>query len=287
CHGAGNAATPGVAGRTHGRHDAGRNASGHHPGQVAGVNRRLHLSDYRARHECGVRRGGPHSGHASGPEAGAGHAPRGQGTSRGAPRLSGGRRRGDRAMILEVDNIHTYYGESHALQGVSLYLREGETVCLLGRNGAGKSTTLRSIIGLSPPRSGRVTFRGKDVTGQPAYRIARQGIGLVPEDRRIFPGLSVRENLEVAQYQRTGETRSWTIGRIFDEYPMLGELADQDGATLSGGQQQMLAVARSLMSQPRLLLLDEPNEGLAPVIVKQIGALIDALAETTTILFTD
>ncbi|MBF6618423.1 ABC transporter ATP-binding protein [Pollutimonas thiosulfatoxidans] len=190
-------------------------------------------------------------------------------------------------MILEVDNIHTYYGESHALQGVSLKLHEGETVCLLGRNGAGKSTTLRSIIGLSAPRSGRVVFRGQDVTGAPAYRIARQGVGLVPEDRRIFPGLSVRENLEVAQYQRPGSSRQWTVARIFDEYPMLAELADQDGATLSGGQQQVLAVARSLMSEPLLLLLDEPNEGLAPVIVKQIGSLIDALAKTTTILFTD
>ena len=190
-------------------------------------------------------------------------------------------------MILEVDNIHTYYGESHALQGVSLYLREGETVCLLGRNGAGKSTTLRSIIGLSPPRSGRVTFRGKDVTGQPAYRIARQGIGLVPEDRRIFPGLSVRENLEVAQYQRTGETRSWTIGRIFDEYPMLGELADQDGATLSGGQQQMLAVARALVPENQLLLIDEPSEGLAPVVIEQMMEAIRQLSAHTTVLLVE
>ncbi|HEY9572468.1 MAG TPA: ABC transporter ATP-binding protein [Pusillimonas sp.] len=190
-------------------------------------------------------------------------------------------------MILEVDNIHTYYGESHALQGISLALKQGETVCLLGRNGAGKSTTLRSIIGLSAPRTGRVVFQGQDVTGQPAYRIARKGVGLVPEDRRIFPGLSVRENLEIAQYRRPGAARHWTVERIFDEYPMLGELAGQDGATLSGGQQQMLAVARSLMSEPQLLLLDEPNEGLAPVIVKQIGALIDELAKTTTILFTD
>jgi branched-chain amino acid transport system ATP-binding protein len=190
-------------------------------------------------------------------------------------------------MILEVDNIHTYYGESHALQGISLALAQGETVCLLGRNGAGKSTTLRSIIGLSAPRSGKVAFQGRDITGQPAYRIARQGVGLVPEDRRIFPGLSVRENLEIAQYRRPGAARHWTVERIFDEYPMLGELAGQDGATLSGGQQQMLAVARSLMSEPLLLLLDEPNEGLAPVIVKQIGALIDELAKTTTILFTD
>ncbi|MBP6018676.1 MAG: ABC transporter ATP-binding protein [Burkholderiaceae bacterium] len=190
-------------------------------------------------------------------------------------------------MMLEVDNIHTYYDESHALQGVSLKLDKGEVVCLLGRNGAGKSTTLRSIIGWSAPSKGRVVFNGQDIAGQPAYRIARQGIGLVPEDRRIFPGLSVRENLEIAQYTRPGISRHWSIERIFDEYPMLAELANQDGSTLSGGQQQMLAVARSLMSEPLLLLLDEPNEGLAPVIVKQIGELIDQLSKTTTILFTD
>jgi len=190
-------------------------------------------------------------------------------------------------MMLEVNDIHTYYGESHALQGVTLRLEEGETVCLLGRNGAGKSTTLRSIIGLNAPRRGKVVFGGRDVTGWPAYRVARQGVGLVPEDRRIFPGLTVRENLEVGQYNRPGTTNAWTVERIFDQYPMLAELANQDGSTLSGGQQQMLAVARSLMSAPRLLLLDEPNEGLAPVIVKQIGELIDQLSKTTTILFTD
>jgi len=183
--------------------------------------------------------------------------------------------------------VHTYYGESHALQGVTLNLAEGETVCLLGRNGAGKSTTLKSIIGLTPPRRGRVIFEGEAIQRKPAHRIARLGIGLVPEDRRIFPGLSVRENLEVAQRRRRGEAPRWSIERIFDSYSMLAELAGQDGATLSGGQQQMLAVARSLMTEPRLLLLDEPNEGLAPVIVKQIGALIDELAATTTILFTD
>lgn len=190
-------------------------------------------------------------------------------------------------MILQVENIQTYYGESHALQGVTLQIKEGETVCLLGRNGAGKSTTLRSIIGLTPPRSGHVRFDGQDITGWPAYRIARLGIGLVPEDRRIFPGLSVRENLLIGEYHRPGASKHWSVERIFDEYPMLAELAEQDGATLSGGQQQMLAVARSLMSEPRLLLLDEPNEGLAPVIVQQIGALIDQLSKTTTILFTD
>ncbi len=190
-------------------------------------------------------------------------------------------------MMLDVKDIHTYYGESHALQGVTLSIEEGETVCLLGRNGAGKSTTLRSIIGLTPPRRGQVLFDGVDVAGRSAFRIARKGMSLVPEDRRIFPGLTVRENLQIGDYRRPGATQAWTIERIFDEYPMLAELANQDGSTLSGGQQQMLAVARSLMSQPRLLLLDEPNEGLAPVIVQQIGQLIDQLARTTTILFTD
>jgi branched-chain amino acid transport system ATP-binding protein len=190
-------------------------------------------------------------------------------------------------VILDIQDIHTYYGESHALQGVSLALEAGETVCLLGRNGAGKSTTLRSIIGLNAPRQGRVLFDGQEITGLPTWRIARRGIGLVPEDRRIFPGLTVRENLEVSAYRRPGSGGVWTVDRIFSQYPMLAELADRDGGKLSGGQQQMLAVARSLMSEPRLLLLDEPNEGLAPVIVEQIGELIDELAKTTTILFTD
>jgi branched-chain amino acid transport system ATP-binding protein len=190
-------------------------------------------------------------------------------------------------MILDVRNIQTFYGESQALQGVTLQLDEGETVCILGRNGAGKSTTLKSIMGLTPPRSGEVIFDGKPIHGRPAHQIARAGIGYVPEDRRIFPGLTVRENLDVAAYQRKGSAARWTVDGILDKYEMLGERADQDGATLSGGQQQMLAVARSLMIQPRLLLLDEPNEGLAPVIVQQIGELIDDLSKTTTILFTD
>lgn len=190
-------------------------------------------------------------------------------------------------MILELQDVHTYYGESLALQGVSLKLDQGETVCLLGRNGAGKSTTLKSIIGITPPRRGQIRYQGQVISGLPPHRIARMGIGYVPEDRRIFRGLSVRENLEVADRRSADGQSTWTVERVFDEYPMLAELADQDGDTLSGGQQQMLAVARSLMIEPRLLLLDEPNEGLAPVIVKQIGALIDELAKTTTILFTD
>ena len=190
-------------------------------------------------------------------------------------------------MMLDVRNIQTFYGESQALQGVTLQLEEGETVCILGRNGAGKSTTLKSIVGLTPPRSGEVIHAGTPIQGQPPHRIARGGIGYVPEDRRIFPGLTVRDNLEVAAYRRKGTAAHWTVKGILDKYEMLGERADQDGATLSGGQQQMLAVARSLMIQPSLLLLDEPNEGLAPVIVQQIGQLIDDLSHTTTILFTD
>lgn len=189
--------------------------------------------------------------------------------------------------MLVVDGIHTYYGESHALQGVSLEVKVGEVVCLLGRNGAGKSTTLKSIMGLTPPRRGRVLFEGEEIQGRPAHWIARYGIALVPEDRRIFAGLSVRENLEVALAPKSAGARRWPLERVFDEYPMLAELRDQDGGTLSGGQQQMLAIARALVTEPRLLLLDEPNEGLAPVIVQQIGALIERLAETTTILLTD
>jgi len=189
--------------------------------------------------------------------------------------------------LLAVDELHTYYGESHALQGVSLQVNAGEVVCLLGRNGAGKSTTLNSIVGLTPSRRGTVRFDGEEIQRLPAHRIARRGLALVPEDRRIFAGLTVAENLEVAAPGRSRRERRWPAERIFDEFPMLAEVRQQDGGTLSGGQQQMLAIARALAGEPRLLLLDEPNEGLAPVIVQQIGALIDRLAETTTILFTD
>ncbi len=192
----------------------------------------------------------------------------------------------DRPMLV-VDGMHTYYGESHALQGVSLRVDAGEVVCLLGRNGAGKSTTLNSIVGLTPSQRGTVRFEGEEIERMPAHRIARRGLALVPEDRRIFAGLTVVENLEVAAPARPQRERRWPIERIFDEFPMLAEVREQDGATLSGGQQQMLAIARALAGEPRMLLLDEPNEGLAPVIVQQIGVLIDRLAETTTILLTD
>lgn len=188
--------------------------------------------------------------------------------------------------MLEVSDIHTFYGESHALHGVSLAVGEGETVCLLGRNGAGKTTTLSSIVGIQPARSGRITFLGEDITHKPAYAIARMGLCMVPEDRRIFPDLTVEENLEVSLYRGERET-AWTIARVFDEFPQLAELRHQAGSTLSGGEQQMLAIARALVGQPIMLLLDEPSEGLAPVIVQRIGRLIDQLSETTTLLFTD
>lgn len=189
--------------------------------------------------------------------------------------------------MLALNDIHTFYGESHALQGVTLSMQQGETVCLLGRNGAGKSTILKSIVGLTPIRSGSIQFEGREIGHQAPYKNARLGIALVPEDRRMFAGLTVRENLEVASYKKGTASPAWTIERIYDQYPMLAELDKRDASKLSGGQQQMLAVARSLMIEPKLLLLDEPNEGLAPVIVQQIGELIEALKSTTTILFTD
>ncbi|SDF92505.1 amino acid/amide ABC transporter ATP-binding protein 2, HAAT family [Limimonas halophila] len=189
--------------------------------------------------------------------------------------------------MLDASELHTFYGESHALHGVSLSVREGETVCLLGRNGAGKTTTLSSLVGIVPPRRGSVHFRGHDITGLPAHEITRRGLCLVPEDRRIFPDLTVAENLEVSRYRGRERAESWTVEGIFDSFSMLAEIRDQPGKTLSGGQQQILAIARALVGQPVLLLLDEPSEGLAPVIVHQIGALIDELAGHTTVLFTD
>ncbi|MFC4350831.1 ABC transporter ATP-binding protein [Fodinicurvata halophila] len=189
-------------------------------------------------------------------------------------------------MMLEVEDIHTYYGESRALSGVSLAVDEGETVCLLGRNGAGKTTTLSSVVGIVPPSQGTVRFRGEDITRRPAHAITRMGICLVPEDRRIFGDLSVAENLEVALY-RGPRQATWSLERVFDEFPVIAEFKDRPGKTLSGGEQQMLAIARALVGQPELLLLDEPSEGLAPVIVHQIGRLLASLSASTTILFTD
>ena len=169
-------------------------------------------------------------------------------------------------MILEVNNINTYYGTSHILFGVSIEIKEKESVCLLGRNGAGKTTTLRSIIGLTPPRSGSIKFNGQEITGKPPYRIASLGVGFVPDDRRIFPDLTVRQNILVARKEREGGV--WDLDRIYTLFPKLKELDSHMGNHLSGGEQQMLTIARTLMINPTLLLLDEPGEGLAPLVIE-------------------
>ncbi len=175
--------------------------------------------------------------------------------------------------MLIVDSIHTYYGDSHILQGVSLEVRAGELVCILGRNGAGKTTTIRSIIGFNRPRAGRITFEGNDVTRLPADRMARAGVGLVPQGRRIFAPLSVKENLVFA-HRKGGP---WSLERIYQLFPILEERQRNPGNALSGGEQQMLAIARVLLMNPRLLLLDEPSEGLAPMLVREIGRVIGEL----------
>jgi branched-chain amino acid transport system ATP-binding protein len=174
--------------------------------------------------------------------------------------------------VLEVDGIHTYYGESHVLHGVSLRVAPGEAVALLGRNGAGKTTAIRSIVGFTPPRAGRVVFEGQAIERWPAYRIARRGLALVPQGRRIFAPLSVRENLLLG-----ARSEGWTLERVFELFPRLRERQAQLGGTLSGGEQQMLAIARALLTNGRLLLLDEPSEGLAPLIVREIGTTLQAL----------
>jgi branched-chain amino acid transport system ATP-binding protein len=172
-------------------------------------------------------------------------------------------------MILEAEQIHTYYGTSHILFGISFEVRDGESVCLLGRNGAGKTTTLRSIIGLTPPRAGKIRFRGQDIVGKPPYRIAQLGIGFVPDDRRIFPDLTVRQNILVARRERAGS--NWNLDSIYNLFPKLQQLDTHMGTQLSGGEQQMLTIARTLMTNPDLLLLDEPGEGLAPLVIKTMG----------------
>ena len=174
--------------------------------------------------------------------------------------------------MLDVEAIQTYYGESHILHGVSVRVADGEAVALLGRNGAGKTTLIRSVAGFTPPRDGRVVFGGQPVQSWPAYRIARQGLALVPQGRRIFSPLTVSENLTLGA--RPGE---WTLERIYGLFPRLGERALQPGGTLSGGEQQMLAIGRALMTNGRMLVLDEPSEGLAPIIVREIGSIVRGL----------
>ena len=192
-----------------------------------------------------------------------------------------------RETILTVEDIYTYYGLSQVLFGVSLQVARGECVCLLGRNGVGKTTTMRSIIGLTPPRRGRVVWKGHDVAGRPPYQIARAGIGFIPEDRRIFADLTVWENLDVASRgARNGG--GWTVERVFDLFPKLRELMNRQGGFLSGGEQQMLTIARTLMGNPELLLLDEPSEGLAPLVVEHLKEQIARLKkEGLTILLAE
>jgi branched-chain amino acid transport system ATP-binding protein len=175
-------------------------------------------------------------------------------------------------MILEVNEIHTFYGTSHILFGVSFSVDRSEIVCLLGRNGAGKTTTMRSLMGLTPPGSGSIKFWGEEMTGKPPYYIAQRGIGFVPDNRLIFPDLTVRENLEIGQKKPGNLTGpGWTVDRIYELFPGLVKLDNHLGGFLSGGEQQMLTIGRTLMGNPNLLLLDEPVEGLAPLVVKTLG----------------
>jgi branched-chain amino acid transport system ATP-binding protein len=182
--------------------------------------------------------------------------------------------------MLEVAGLHAHYGRAHILADVSFSVGRGEVVALLGRNGAGKSTTLKSIIGLVPPTRGRITFDGRDIAGRPPYQIARLGLGYVPEDRRLFPDLTVLENLEVGRRPAQDEPRPpWTPARLFRLFPNLAALSARRAGEISGGEQQMLTIARTLMGNPRALLLDEPSEGLAPVIVEQLARTILELKE--------
>ena len=176
--------------------------------------------------------------------------------------------------VLRVDNIHAFYGDSHVLQGVSLEVQPGELACLFGRNGAGKTTTIRCISGLTRPRLGQITFDGSSLVGLPPERIAQLGIGLVPQGRRIFVDLTVRENLLFAARPRAGP---WNLKRVFHTFPRLFERQNNRGDQLSGGEQQMLSIARALLMNPKLLLMDEPSDGLAPLIVSEIGRIISGI----------
>jgi len=191
-------------------------------------------------------------------------------------------------VVLELSNLHAGYGMSRILFGVSLHADRGEIVALLGRNGAGKSTALKAIMGIAPPSAGHVVFEGVELVGLPPYLIARAGIGYVPQDRRIFPDLTVRENLEVGRrWGRSGDS-PWTLERVEALFPALRSLADRRGGGLSGGEQQMLTLARTLMGNPRVLLLDEPSEGLAPVVVRtMIEQLLQLKAGGMTIILSE
>ena len=185
--------------------------------------------------------------------------------------------------MLEVRDIHSYYGKSHILHGVSLDLQEGELVCLLGRNGVGKSTTLKSIMGVVQPQQGSIRFHDQELIGKPPYQIARLGVGYVPEDRRIFRSLTVHENLLMgikSGSRKNGTENAWTVERVYDLFPRLKERCNQKGGYLSGGEQQMLTVVRTLMGNPRVILIDEPTEGLAPLIVKDVLEMLSTVRKS-------
>ena len=189
--------------------------------------------------------------------------------------------------VLEASGLETYYGKSQVLRGVSFEVPRGEITALLGRNGAGKTTTLRSIMGLTPPRRGIVRFNGRDITGQPPHAVFHLGVGYVPEGRQIFPHLDVGENLRLAERGR-GDARRWTLERIFEYFPVLHQRWRQRGRSLSGGEQQMLAIARALAGNPDLLMLDEPSQGLAPLLVQELGNILLRLkSEGVTILLVE
>ncbi len=195
---------------------------------------------------------------------------------------------GPSVMILKVDRIDTFYGQSHVLQGVSFSINEGEVVSLLGRNGVGKTTTLRSIMGLTPPRAGKILLRDVDIAGKPPFQIAQMGIGYMPDDRRIFPDLTLYENLELARRLSKKGKVSWTFEKIYNLFPVFTDLKERKGTQLSGGEQKMLAIGRALMKNPDLLLLDEPSEGLAPLIVQNLVEVIGRIqGEGVTILLAD
>jgi branched-chain amino acid transport system ATP-binding protein len=182
--------------------------------------------------------------------------------------------------IIEATDIHTYYGASHILHGVSLSISRGETICFMGRNGMGKTTTLRSIMGLTPPKQGTIKINGRDMTGAPTHEIARQGIAYVPENRGIFPNLSVLENLIMAERPGLDGRMDWTLERVYEAFPRIKERRTNMGNQLSGGEQQMLTIGRALMTNPDLLILDEATEGLAPLIRKDIWRVIRQIKET-------
>jgi branched-chain amino acid transport system ATP-binding protein len=184
--------------------------------------------------------------------------------------------------LLVVDGIDTFYGDAQALNGLSLAVASGETVCLLGRNGQGKTTTIKSILGLVPPRRGRITFDGADITHLPTHQIAARGIAWVPDNRRIFPTLTVERNLEMALHRALppmGGKEAWTVDRIYTKFPLLGRLRHRSGEHLSGGEAQLVAIARALLMGPKLVLLDEPSQGLAPKIVEDLMAVIEEIRE--------